>query len=93
MFDEKVLQAAKGHAISSFPSEACGLVVNGCYIPCANKAEDPTKTFAIDVRELLLLTKEHPLQAIIHSHPHSSVTASSTPRASDMTEWLASGVT
>lgn len=64
------LQAAREHALRDFPKEACGLVVDGAYLPCFNYAIEPEKDFVIAGELWKKLTEEgREIQAVVHSHP------------------------
>lgn len=65
------LQAARAHALRDFPNEACGLVVDGGYLPCVNYALDPDRDFAIAGTVWTKLREQGlTVQAVIHSHPN-----------------------
>lgn len=83
MFKEAA-EAAKAHAISVFPEEACGIVVGGDYIACTNVADNPTLDFIIAPAEINPYIVAGTLQAIIHSHPAVKILAASTPSANDI---------
>jgi proteasome lid subunit RPN8/RPN11 len=65
MFGPDVEAAIVAHARAEYPREACGLVINGAYMPVENLAENPRETFMINVAE----TMQPGVQAIVHSHP------------------------
>lgn len=80
---KEVLGLFREHVLSECPKEACGVVVDGCYYPMENIAEDPTEAFKM---------KSYPggnLQAVLHSHPGRTVAA---PSAADMIGQEASAV-
>lgn len=79
MFSEKVIEAAKAHALAEYPKEACGLVFRGEYLPAENVAENPTETFKMQTT-LALLEAE----ALIHSHPLDNLIEPSCPSSDDM---------
>lgn len=83
MFSEEITQAAKDHALSEFPKEAVGLVIDGCYHPQENIAENPEKDFRVKTFPLL------GLQAVIHSHPN---TLKAVPSALDMQSQIETAV-
>lgn len=86
IFDESNVEAdAKSHAISEYPKESCGVVIDGQYIPCENVADDPLGKFAISPASYPL---DRPLQAVIHSHPDGKL----EPTKSDMQGQLDSDV-
>ena len=70
---EEIIELAKAHALSVWPHEACGLVINRrgrlAYRPCANKAETPWADFMIDPQEFAEVSAEGEVVAVVHSHP------------------------
>ncbi|MEL6959707.1 MAG: C40 family peptidase [Pseudomonadota bacterium] len=68
-FTPPVLAEAKRHAAQDAPNEACGLVVSGDYIPCANVADDPASQFKIAAEELAQAYASGTLEGVVHSHP------------------------
>lgn len=93
MVNEEALDKFKSHAKKTYPREACGVVVNGEYIPCKNIAEQPTATFVIAAQELaeIAATKGR-ATALLHSHPISKTIASKWPEQwpshHDMVQWM-----
>lgn len=77
--------ALEQHALAAYPNEACGLILNGDYVPCKNVAGDPGKTFKIDPVQLSLTPS---FDAIFHSHPNGP----DCPSASDMQSQIVTGV-
>ncbi len=70
MFDRTVAEAAQAHAVSVYPEESCGLVVDGAYTPVANTLSGSPKgaeAFSFDAAVIVALGDR--LQAVIHSHP------------------------
>ena len=69
MFNKRIEDQIKKHALKLYPNECCGLVVKTekgyKYVKCENIAEDKANNFAIKP-ELLL---EYDVKCIIHSHP------------------------
>ncbi|MFB6349499.1 C40 family peptidase [Moraxella sp. ZJ142] len=57
------------HAWQCYPSECCGLVINGKYHPCTNAHHDPKNHFEISADEYLTLESLGEITAIVHSHP------------------------
>lgn len=51
------------HAKQQYPSECCGLIVDGDYITCKNVADDPAETFRISRDDW------QPADVVVHSHP------------------------
>lgn len=64
-----------------FPEEACGVIVDGKYLPCRNIADDPVNHFEIDPVITNTLQAEDRLQGVAHSHPHARMP---WPSKSDM---------
>ncbi|TWV81505.1 C40 family peptidase [Moraxella sp. VT-16-12] len=60
------------HAKAVYPSECCGLVINGTYHPCNNIAPNPVDTFEIDPVQFIELSALGDIQAIVHSHPNGN---------------------
>jgi proteasome lid subunit RPN8/RPN11 len=69
---DQVVKDFEKHVLSEYPREACGLVVNGRYVPCKNIHEEPTKHFRISPQEMVLIQTEKPAEALLHSHPYKS---------------------
>lgn len=63
-----LLPVLQDHARTAMPNEACGLVVNGKYIPCKNAHEDTAQYFAIEARDFIKAEKKGPVQLVFHSH-------------------------
>ena len=74
----KKLQFRKAveHAQSEYPKEACGLLVDGVYVPMINRAEDPLKNFAISAEDFADAEDSGQVQMVIHSHPDQNCRAS-----------------
>ena len=83
---------AKEHALSVFPQESCGIVVDDKYIPCENIAENPLLDFRIDDKITLPFIANGTLQKVIHSHPVKQILAKSSPSSSDMRGQISSNV-
>ncbi|MBO6507514.1 MAG: Mov34/MPN/PAD-1 family protein [Roseibium sp.] len=95
-----VVHAAQAHALQEYPKESCGLVVNGAYVPMENTALPVEQhqgesgctcqlcSFQIDPAAQLAATADHPLQAVLHSHPDGPM----FPSSADMSGQLASKV-
>lgn len=89
--------AAKEHACAEFPKESCGVVVDGQYIRCENKAkpvdqhvEEGCKcqlcSFRID--NSVYLKNAGKIQMVLHSHPNGPA----FPSASDMAGQIATAL-
>jgi cell wall-associated NlpC family hydrolase len=76
--------AIREHALAAYPNEACGLVVNGSYVPLENIAANPRDEFEIAPVEML----REGIQAIVHSHPDQAP----WPSADDMRQQMATGL-
>jgi proteasome lid subunit RPN8/RPN11 len=85
----KNISDIKAHTIRDFPKEACGLIVDGDYLPCFNYATDPNKDFTIAAAlQVKLKTDGKKIEAVVHSHPGGPL----FPTDSDMIGQLATGV-
>jgi proteasome lid subunit RPN8/RPN11 len=87
-FTPVVLRAAGAHAASVTPDEACGLVLDGVYVPCVNQSPDPRSAFRIDQADIVEAYANGTLQAVIHSHPGGPW----YPSREDMAGQIATGV-
>lgn len=80
------------HVLHAYPNEACGLIVNGEYIPCPNSANDPLNDFQIDVVHYVKASAMGEVQAVLHSHPYDKFQSSAWPRewpsTKDMSSWM-----
>lgn len=64
------------HAVLEYPREACGLIVNGAYIPCRNdapsKEENPANNdenhFILNREDYAAVLEQGEVEAVIHSH-------------------------
>ena len=85
--DVKIAKAAGQHAMSEYPNESVGAVVEGVdgleYLPLENVADDPTNAFKIGPNH------DIPMWAIIHSHTMAKTTH---PSLSDMHSQQASAI-
>lgn len=77
---EEIINAAREHAEQCQPSESCGVVAGGQYVPVRN-VNTGLNTFAMDMRAYLAIDKETPVEAIVHSHPY----ADPSPSDADLT--------
>lgn len=85
--DADVREAARLHAMASYPHESCGAVTAAGYIPFENIAEDPTRYFECDDQlEPYQLSGE--LLALVHSHPDGPF----GPSSRDMAQQIAMAV-
>lgn len=80
LFNPDALAAARAHARAEWPKESCGLIVNGSYLPCVNRAADPTKDFFISSDAWVAAAASGTITAVIHSHPDGTL----YPTADDM---------
>lgn len=78
MFQDSALAAMKSHALSEYPRESCGFVVNGDYVPLINRAANPEAEFKIGEEDYI--RNHEGLQAVVHSHPNGPY----YPSAADM---------
>jgi cell wall-associated NlpC family hydrolase len=79
------------HVLQEWPREACGVVVDGTYIPCENTHPEPHQNFRIDP----LVQVQHRIQAVLHSHPYKSSDDTRFPpqwaSQQDMQHWMGMG--
>lgn len=82
--------------LARFPQEACGLVVDGNYIPVPNSSPEPTSTFRIDPLHLVKASAMGEVQAVLHSHPYDKAKRQKYPpewaSQEDMVHWLANPI-
>jgi len=75
------IEDIKAHARRDYPNEACGLIVDGAYVPCQNVASSPEKDFVIAAAmQVNLKAAGKTIQAVVHSHPNGPF----FPSAADM---------
>ena len=74
---EQAVEAARAHAIETWPKEACGIVAGGQYVRIRNTARDPHNAFRMPARTFA----DHQVEAVIHSHTQAH---GPWPSASDM---------
>jgi proteasome lid subunit RPN8/RPN11 len=67
-FLSPLLPEMQAYAREVLPSEACGIVVNNKFVPCANVHSSPLTNFAIDAKDYAKAEKTGSIQAIFHSH-------------------------
>lgn len=91
MFENTTIQAFKEYCISKFPEEACGLIIDGQFVPKGNIAADPTRDFLIDDMEYAAALATGKLEAVVHSHPVRNLAMISLS-VSDMRGQTATGV-
>jgi cell wall-associated NlpC family hydrolase len=61
------------HAAACYPNEACGVIIDGAFVSCVNRAADPQRDFRIDFEKEFAPARYHDVQAVVHSHgdqPH-----------------------
>jgi proteasome lid subunit RPN8/RPN11 len=78
----KIPKAAIEHAKQCYPNESCGIVVDGRYLPCRNDAKDPSEQFVMNREDYRHAIMSGEPNAIIHSHPNGSKTATDVDRVS-----------
>lgn len=84
MLTDEIRNAINAHANECHPKEACGVIVNGEYIPCTNISTDDNQ-FEIDVIDLVGAEKEGKITAYVHSHSGFGE-ASTKPSQLDMVQ-------
>lgn len=91
MIAKEVREQAVAHAISAYPHESVGVVVDGAYIPLENKHESPARDFYVPPEEYLALGT---IEALLHSHPFvkGDVIPCLYPSARDMASQMAMAV-
>lgn len=71
---KRVLSAITRHAISDYPRECCGLLVQVGrmvnYFPCENKARG-TEHFVISPADYALAEDQGEIKGVVHSHPEA----------------------
>lgn len=75
----EVLAAALADASAHQPHEACGVVVNGQFLPILNNSTEHD-AFAMDREEYYQATKDGGLEAVVHSHVYAPPLASEGDR-------------
>ena len=83
MFGNSVNKDAKEHALECYPLESCGIVLNGEYVPLANKEKAPYAA-RIDYNK--------DMEAFIHSHPDHPPSPSKTDMASQISAAVPYGI-
>lgn len=73
MFGAEVDAAVKAHALAEYPREACGLVIDGSFVPFANVLRDPHDVLTDPYSHFQLPAGAWPtdgrkVQAVVHSH-------------------------
>jgi len=74
----------KDYCRLQYPNEACGLIVDGQFVPVANLSSTPTETFEMHQNVWL----DFKIEAVIHSH----VNGNNHPSEADMRFQMASAV-
>lgn len=96
MLSAQALEDFKAHTVACYPQEACGLLVNGSFIPTPNSALEPTKTFRIDPLHYVKAAAMGTVQAVLHSHPYAltdrHLYPPEWPSTPDMEAWLANNL-
>ncbi|MDX0230238.1 hydrolase Nlp/P60 [Sinorhizobium meliloti] len=78
--EETAVKAALDHAAACQPLESCGVIAEGVFYPITNRATQ-FDTFVMDMKEYVTLSKEHRIDAIVHSHVYGPPLASDADRA------------
>ena len=73
MISQKNKQAIVAEAISSAPNEACGFIVDGQVLVCANVHSSPQDHFAITARDYARAEEAGEIQAVFHTHGHDGL--------------------
>lgn len=89
-----LIKDISAHAESSYPEECCGVVVltesGKKYIPCSNKATNPTQDFSICPIDKMNAEKQGEVVGIVHSHPDAEARPSKKDLAVLNTHYAAS---
>lgn len=88
MITDALRAAISEHALSTYPNECCGLVVDGTYLPCRNVSPTPCESFSLAPEDYANAEDTGEIQAVVHSHPGASV----MPSTADLTVCEALGV-
>ena len=70
--NNKNLQRIKDHAISEWPNECVGVVVNRTYKKLENISDDPGNEFKINPMQFEKMIKGAKQHMLIHSHPYDT---------------------
>ena len=92
MFDPATLAAMRAHAEAEYPSESCGFVIGGAYLPRRNTAERPELDFRIAPQAYVAAQRRGDVQAIIHSHPEGPPHPSESDMAAQIETALPWGI-
>jgi cell wall-associated NlpC family hydrolase len=88
----QALQDFTQHVLKDFPSEACGLIVDGNYTPCPNSAPDPSSDFVINPVHYVKASALGTVEAVLHSHPYDKNFDHRWPKewpsTPDMQSWM-----
>lgn len=60
----------KQHTLECYPEEMCGVLIEGDFIPLANTADDPEKSFKLNEMDLFPYLEK--IGAVVHSHCQDS---------------------
>jgi proteasome lid subunit RPN8/RPN11 len=85
-FSAATILAMQNYAMSKYPEEACGLVINGEFVAYDNVSADPCNSFEF-ARDVILKDITG-VEAVIHSHPDGNP----FPSKSDMQQQIASDI-
>lgn len=70
--NDLALEAFKAHAAAEYPREACGLLVDGVYVPCDNIASTPSEHFVLAPASYLAASRLGKIEAVCHTHPNNT---------------------
>jgi cell wall-associated NlpC family hydrolase len=92
---QEAQDAFQAHALREYPKEACGVIVEGKYLPCTNAAKDPLRDFKISAKELASIKATHgTVEAILHTHPYHPNMQHEEPKewpsGHDLQSWIKS---
>jgi proteasome lid subunit RPN8/RPN11 len=92
LLDTEISTILVAYAVSEYPKEACGLIVNfkgkKLFRPCKNISANPTEDFIIDPIDQIRALKDSELLAVFHSH----TTVDERPSDQDQLSCVKTGV-
>lgn len=71
-----MIKDIQAHAERAYPSECCGLVVDGIYYPAENTSGSPLDSFRIAPEFYANCEDTGRIEAVVHSHPDASANPS-----------------
>ena len=68
MFTAAAIDAMRLHAAACYPTESCGFVIWGEYVPCENRHREPETQFRIADEAIRRYLDADVVEAVVHSH-------------------------